>query len=72
MYNLIYFFCSIENDLMSEIEKLTEEKHLQLQKISQLEEDIQKSSNLFYSYYISIIYIYVVLNISFIIKIRKK
>lgn len=44
---------------MSEIEKLTEEKHLQLQKISQLEEDIQKSSNLFYSYYISIIYIYI-------------
>lgn len=31
---------------MSEIEKISEEKHLQSQKISQLEQNIQKSSML--------------------------
>lgn len=29
---------------MAEIEKISEEKHLQLEKISQLEQNIQKSS----------------------------
>lgn len=41
--NYIFF---IENDLMSEIEKLSEEKHLQSQKILQLEHSLQKSSKL--------------------------
>lgn len=37
---------------MSEIEKISEEKHLQSQKISQLEQNIQKSSILLsYTYY---------------------
>ncbi|XP_050442844.1 centrosomal protein of 135 kDa-like isoform X2 [Adelges cooleyi] len=34
---------NIENDLMSEIEKLSEEKHLQAQKLIKLEQDLNKS-----------------------------
>ena len=49
---LIHLFLNIETELMSEIEKISEEKHLQSQKISQLEQNIQKSSILLsYTYY---------------------
>jgi len=49
---LIHFFLNTETELMSEIEKISEEKHLLLQKISQLEQNIQKSSILLsYTYY---------------------
>lgn len=41
--HLIVFI--VETDLMTEIEKLTEEKHFQCKTISQLEQTIQKLSN---------------------------
>lgn len=37
---------------MSEIEKLSQEKHLQSQKISQLEQNIQKLSKYFLNIYL--------------------
>lgn len=44
--NIYLISIIIENDLMSEIEKLSEEKHLLFQKLSQLEENSQKSSKI--------------------------
>lgn len=41
---LFFLYICTETELMSEIEKISEEKHLLLQKISQLEQNIQKSS----------------------------
>lgn len=48
--NLNVFLLTIETDLMTEIEKLSEEKLLQSKTISQLEQNIQKLSNQFLIY----------------------
>jgi len=53
---------------MSEIEKISEEKNLQSQKISQLEQNIQKSSKLLIIHLCCNKYIY----IYFYLRIRKK
>lgn len=48
MFHLFFLICiTLETDLMSEIEKLSQEKHLQSKNISQLEQNIQKLSNHF-------------------------
>lgn len=44
-----------ETDLMSEIEKVSKEKHVKSQKISQLEQNIHKLSKLFYNIYLKIL-----------------
>lgn len=44
------FVLILETDLMTEIEKLSEDKHLQSKTISQLEQTIQKLSNHFLFY----------------------
>lgn len=46
---IIFYFYIAETNLMSEIEKVSEEKYVKSQKISQLEQNIHKLSKLFYN-----------------------
>lgn len=52
---IIFYFYSAETDLRSEIEKLSEEKHVKSQKILQLEQNIHKLSKLFYNIFLKIL-----------------
>lgn len=52
---IIFYFYSAETDLRSEIEKLSEEKHVKSQKILQLEQNIDKLSKLFYNIFLKIL-----------------